>query len=284
MNKKTADSSGISFTALYTGAVWHRYGLSDDCLATRQGRWLYHGMSPFEAASKLVIGGNIQTFLLQRHLIINERVETAINERGITQVLEIASGMSPRGIYLRNRHPHIHMVETDLPNMAKRKAQCLTAADRLSENHQVTPIDILSNSSEDRLEAVVNRVFDNTAPVVIITEGLTSYFSLETISLFWRRLSAIMAERPGSVYLAESYFRPNSPLLDGTLKALGHLLGTITRSRVSFHFLSDAEAHAHFLSCGFRDVTVNNPRNWYGRLPIPQSRGAPMIRVIEARS
>ena len=29
-----ADSSGISFTALYTGAVWHRYGLSD--MATKK--------------------------------------------------------------------------------------------------------------------------------------------------------------------------------------------------------------------------------------------------------
>ena len=49
---KMADSSGISFTALYTGAVWHRYGLSDDVLATDQGRWLYHLMTPFEVGSK----------------------------------------------------------------------------------------------------------------------------------------------------------------------------------------------------------------------------------------
>ena len=34
MSTKPTDSSGISFTALYTGAVWHRYGLSDDLLAT----------------------------------------------------------------------------------------------------------------------------------------------------------------------------------------------------------------------------------------------------------
>lgn len=73
MSRKPTDSSGISFTALYTGAVWHRYGLSDDTLATEKGRWLYRLMTPFEAASKAAIGSNIQTFLLQRHLIIDPR-------------------------------------------------------------------------------------------------------------------------------------------------------------------------------------------------------------------
>ena len=53
---KMADSSGISFTALYTGAVWHRYGLSDDVLATDQGRWLYHLMSVLLPTSKGEIG------------------------------------------------------------------------------------------------------------------------------------------------------------------------------------------------------------------------------------
>ena len=88
MNRRPTDSSGISFTALYTGAVWHRHGLSDDTLATRKGRWLYRLMTPFEAA----IGGNIRTFLLQRHLILDHLIDQVIQDQGITQVLEIACG------------------------------------------------------------------------------------------------------------------------------------------------------------------------------------------------
>ncbi|MCM0611539.1 class I SAM-dependent methyltransferase [Marinobacter sediminum] len=282
MSKKPTDSSGISFTALYTGAVWHRYRLSDDILATRQGQWLYHLMTPFEAASKAAIGGNIRTFLLQRHLIIDHLIDQAINEQGVTQILEIACGMSPRGIRLRERHPLIHMVEADLPNMAGRKAMRLLAAGRLGDHHQVTPIDILADHGEYQLEAVIDRVFDNTKPVAIVTEGLTSYFSLEVISDFWRRLSTAMAKRPGSIYLSESYYRPKQPLLNGTLSALGNVLGAATRSQVSFHFQTDEEARAHFLSCGFTSATVHDPRSWYGKLPIPESRGEPMVRVIEA--
>ncbi|MDL0430064.1 class I SAM-dependent methyltransferase [Marinobacter sp. TBZ242] len=280
---RSKDSTGISFTALYTGAVWHRHGLSDDVLATGQGRWFYHLMTPFEAGSKALIGGNLRTFLLQRHLIIDHLIEQAL-ERGVTQVLEIACGMSPRGIRLRDRHPRLHMVEADLPDMATRKAARLLVAGRLGDNHQVMPVDILAEDGEQSLEAVVERAFDNNEPMVVVTEGLTSYFSLPVISEFWKRLARLMDRRPGSVYLSESYLMPKQPLLRGSLKALGGLLGSVTRSDVSFHFLDDQQAAEHFMACGFPSVTVYNPADFYGRLPIPESRNDPMVRVVEAWS
>lgn len=282
MKENPTDSSGISFTALYTGAVWHRYGLSDDLLATGQGKLLYQLMTPFEATSKAVIGGNIRTFLLQRHLIIDHLIEKYINENGVTQVLEIACGMSPRGLRLREKFPQIHMVEADLPDMAKRKAVSLMAASRLGQHHQVTPIDILAKHGEFQLEHVIDRVFDNDEPVLVITEGLTAYFNLDTISGFWTRLAAAMKSRPGSAYLSETYLMPMQPLLRGTLKSLGGLLGTATRAQVSFHFDGDDQAREHLAGCGFDSVTVHNPESFYVVLPIPESRNDPMIRVIEA--
>lgn len=282
-DRPVRDSTGISFTALYTGAVWHRHGLSDGVLATAQGHWLYHLMTPFEAVSKAVVGGNLRTFLLQRHLIIDHLIEQAI-DRGVNQILEIACGMSPRGIRLREKYPHIHVAEADLPAMATRKASRLLVSGHLGARHQVMPIDILATSGEHSLETVMARTFDNQEPVVVITEGLTSYFSLPVISGFWQRLATLMQQRPGSVYLSESYLMPAQPLLRGTLKSLGGLLGTITRSDVSFHFRDDQQAAEHFVSCGFPSVTVHNPSEFYGLLPIPQSRQDPMVRLVEARS
>ncbi len=282
-DRSVRDSTGISFTALYTGAVWHRYGLSDEVLATEQGKWLYHLMTPFEAASQAVVGGNLRTFLLQRHLIIDHLIEQAI-DRGVTQILEIACGMSPRGIRLRQKYPHIHMAEADLPAMATRKASRLLISGHLGARHQVMPIDILATSGDHSLETVMARTFDNREPVIVITEGLTSYFSLPVISDFWQRLAALMQQRPGSAYLSESYLMPAQPLLRGTLKSLGGLLGTITRSDVSFHFLDDQQAAEHFSSCGFPSVAVHNPSDFYGHLPIPESRHNPMVRVVEAGS
>ncbi|MDX1633483.1 MAG: class I SAM-dependent methyltransferase [Marinobacter sp.] len=282
--KNRSDSSGISFTALYTGAVWHRHGLSDDSLATARGRWLYHLMRPFEAASKLVAGGNLRTFLLQRHLIIDQLIDRAIADRGITQVLEIACGMSPRGIRLRQRYPHLHVIEADLPDMAARKALRLMAAERLGPHHQVTPIDILADTGEYRLEAVAERVLDLDKPFVVVTEGLTSYFPLRVIDSFWQRLAALVTASPGSVYLSETYRMPAQPALRQALRASADGLGRMTRSQVSFHFENDRQAREHLLAQGFGEVTVHNPADYYDSLAIPHSRQDPFVRVLEATS
>ena len=283
MNTKPTDSSGISFTALYTGAVWHRNGLSDNSLSTLQGRWLYSLMSPFEAVSKTIAGGNLRTFLLQRHLIIDQRIEEAIAHQGVTQVLEIACGLSPRGIRLRQRFPHVHMVESDLPDMAARKAAKLAEHGHLGPQHQVTPIDILADEGEQTLEAVIERVFDASGPVVVVTEGLSNYFTLDVISGFWQRLAKALAKRPGSVYLTDSYLLPSQPVLRSGINGLRRVLGGMTQSQVSIHFDDDAEAQRHLTNLGFADVTVHNPRHYYDQLPIPQSRHEPLVRIIEAR-
>ncbi|WP_166265184.1 class I SAM-dependent methyltransferase [Marinobacter caseinilyticus] len=280
--KSRSDSSGISFTALYTGAVWCRHGLADESLATTQGRLLYALMTPLEAASQRITGGNIRTFLLQRHRIIDHLADQAIAAEGITQVLEIGCGLSPRGLRLRQRHPQLHMVEADLPDMAARKASRLMATGHLGPHHQVTPIDILAESGDQTLEAVVARVFEPARPVIIITEGLTSYFPLPVIERFWRRLGAVMAERAGSLYLSETYLIPPQPLLRASLNACARVLGRMTSSQVSFHFESGEAAETHLLRQGFQQVTAHNPEHFYGRLAIPQSRETPLIRILAA--
>ncbi|UDL06685.1 class I SAM-dependent methyltransferase [Marinobacter sp. CA1] len=284
MSTKPTDSSGISFTALYTGAVWHRNGLSDDSLTTVQGKWLYQLMSPFEAVSRQIAGGNLRTFLLQRHLIIDHLIEQTIRQHGACQVLEIACGLSPRGIRLRQRFPNLHMVEADLTDMARRKAAKLAASGHLGPHHQVTPIDILAPSGEQALETVIDRCFDAGGPVIVVTEGLTNYFSLPVISDFWQRLATALARRPGSVYLTDSYLPPPQPLLRGSIDLLSKVLGGMTQSQVSFHFRDDGHAAGHFENLGFAATNVHNPRDFYHTLAIPRSRDNPMVRVIEART
>lgn len=46
MDKHAPDTSSISFTALYTGQVWVRNGLSEPFFQTRSGALLYGAMSP----------------------------------------------------------------------------------------------------------------------------------------------------------------------------------------------------------------------------------------------
>ena len=101
---------------------------------------------------------------------------------------------------------------------------------------------------------------------------------------FWQRLATLMTASPGSVYLSESYRMPRQPALRQALRASADVLGRMTRSQVSFHFESDAQARKHLLAQGFGDVTVHNPADYYDSLPIPRSRQDPFVRILEATS
>lgn len=284
MSKDPADTSSISFTALYTGHVWYANGMSAPAFHSRGGSVLYHALMPFEFVGKQLAGGNIKTFLLQRHYMIDHLLEQAIDKEGVTQVLEIACGMSPRGTRFCARHEHLHYVEADLPGMAARKHRLLSSQQILSQRHQVVPLNIFSQGSGDALETVITRSFDTSKPLLVITEGLVNYFNLDTIGAFWARLQQALAAFPKGIYLMDNYPLFHDHPLHRTMKILGGMLGAVSRSQVSFHFGSDDEARVYFEQLGFATTRVHNPRDFYDRLPIPRTRGNPFVRVIEART
>ncbi len=273
------NTSSISFTALYTGHVWTRDGISAPFFHTRGGAFLYGALAPFEFVGRHIVGGNIRTFLLQRHHLIDHRLHQLI-EAGVTQVVEIACGLSPRGHRFCQQYPQLTYLETDLPDMAYRKQQLLQEHDVLSERHRVKPINIFAEDGELSLAHVLDQL-DHSKPVVVITEGLVNYFPLDVISEFWKKLAVALQAFPQGTYLTDNY-----PLYRGmpfyrTLKVLGNMLGAVSRSQVGFHFHADDEAIGHFKALGFDDLKIHNPANYYDQLPIPQTRGNPMVRIME---
>jgi len=86
---------------------------------------------------------------------------------------------------------------------------------------------------------------------VIITEGLTSYFTLADMEPFWQRLAALGDRFPGSRYLMETYYLPESGVFSATIQRLSFLLGRLSDSTVSFHFRSDEEVRGCFGKLGF---------------------------------
>jgi len=284
MALRNKDTSSISFTALYTGHVWYANGLSAPAFHTRRGSLFYHALAPFEYIGGKIAGGNIRTFLLQRHHLIDHLLRDAIENKGVTQVLEIACGLSPRGYRFREQYPDLNYVEADLPDMAARKHRLLSTEQRLNDKHRVVPLNIFSTEGVDALETVAGKSFDRSQPLLVITEGLVNYFSLESISPFWTRLQALLSQYPSGTYLTDNYPLFHDHPFHKTMKTLGGMLGAASRSQVSFHFGSDAEAKQQFKDCGFREVTIHNPQDHYHHLPIPHSRGNPFVRIIEAQS
>lgn len=278
------DTSSISFTAHYTGHVWYRNGLSGEPFRTGRGAFLYGAASPLELLGEKLLGTNVRISLLQRHLLMDQLIAQAITKDGITQVLEIACGLSPRGWRFTTRFPHVKYVEADLPAMARDKAALLAANGSLGERHKVVTCNILAQGGES-LESVVAREFDPGKPLLIVTEGLVNYFDLDTISAFWRRVRNVLATFPAGIYLTDNY-----PLLEGhplrkLMKVLAGSLGFLSRSNANFHFGSDAEMEAHFRGLGFAETRTHDPRDWYGRIEgMPETRTSTLVRALEARA
>src|SRR4051794_17218076 len=114
-------SGAISPTAHYTGETWVRNGLSHPRLATWQGRVLHGSLALPNAASRVLGGPSLEGLLLARHRIVDALLEELI-DGGVSQVIEAACGMSPRGWRFSERYgERLAYVEADLPAMARRK-------------------------------------------------------------------------------------------------------------------------------------------------------------------
>ena len=153
---RASDPSRISPTAHYTGYVWVRHGLSPVGLGTPLGRLMFHGLRPLARVASLGTGGvTLETFLLQRHRMIDRLLERAIDEGTIGQVVEIAGGLSGRGLRFAERYESQSLVyvEGDLPRMARRKRRMVEGLGGQRRNHHVVAIDALSDDGPQSLGA-----------------------------------------------------------------------------------------------------------------------------------
>jgi O-methyltransferase involved in polyketide biosynthesis len=148
-----------------------------------------------------VIGqGTLESYLLARHLAIDALLERAIERDGITQVLEVACGLSPRGWRFTQRYgDRLTYLEADLPAMAARKRGALRRMGALSEHHRVLELDVLSDDSV----ADATAALDRRRGLAIITEGLLVYLPTDAVLDIWRRFAATLSEFERGLYLSD---------------------------------------------------------------------------------
>ena len=276
------DTSSISFTALYTGQVWYENGLSAPFFKSPRGRLMYLGMQPLEKVAELAVGTNLRHLLLQRHHIMDYRIQQLI-EAGACQILEIACGLSPRGYAFTQRYPDLHYIEADLPGMAKRKQTLLEQKQAFGKHHKVISCNILESGAPQGLDYILRNVLDPDKPTIVITEGLVNYFTLETITPFWQTLVSIGKEYKSLTYLTDCYPVSKRTGMYKWINLATKTLGTITRAEVDTHFENEQAVQDYFSRLGFTSANVYKPEDYYNKLDIPRSRGQTYARVLEAR-
>ncbi len=280
MTDSARKSATISPTAHYTGQVWLRNGLSDERLRTTQGSFLYRLLQPLMFASSTVGGPTLQDFLLARHELIDLRLAAAIDAGNITQVIEVAAGLSPRGLRFANKYgSRISYIEADLPGMAARKRNLLGAT--ASPHHRIITINALADDGPDSLAALA-ATLNPTQGVAIVTEGLINYFDADNVTGMWRRFASALHGFPHGLYLSDIHLSGvNSGLVTNAFRMM---LSTFVRSRVHLHFDTAQDLLQQLLSTGFTSAAVHDPHDFAAQLESCKPRWAGLVRVIEART
>lgn len=276
------DTSRISVSAHYTGYVWYKNALSDHRFVTPMGRVANAFLTPINGLLKLLAGANIDTFLLQRHQVLDHLLCTLIEQEGVEQIVELAAGLSPRGYRLSERYPHITYIETDLSGMSARKAVLLDELNRPTR-HRVMPCNILEVAGEHSISALLSSL-DPNKKTIVISEGLVNYFSLPVIRGVWSRIADALKTFPKGYYLTDLYPDFADHPSYKYVKFAQKLVGFFTRGDWPLHYPNDAAIKAGFKEDGFSEVDVFDPALFYTELNLPQSKKQTLVRLIKTKA
>lgn len=277
----STDTSRISISAHYTGYVWYKNGLSNPNFVTPAGMAANLFFLPINGTLKLLAGAHIDTFLLQRHLVLDHLLTQLIEVEGVEQVVELACGLSPRGYRMTERYSQLHYIETDLPGMAARKAQLLNRLDRPSR-HGVRSCNILDKSGPDSLKTILAEL-NPKKKTVVISEGLVNYFELATIREVWARIAQELKTFTDGYYLTDLYPDAKQHPSYRYVKMAQKLVGVFTQGQWPLHYENDAEIAQGFSEDGFNTVDVVDPTNIYQQLNLPLPKTASLVRLVRAK-
>lgn len=272
-------SGAISPTAHYTGETWVRNGLSHPQLATWQGRVLHGTMALPNALSRTLGGPSLENLLLARHRIIDALLEDLI-DGGVSQVIEAACGMSPRGWRFSRRYgDKLTYVEADLPAMARRKREALAQMGSLGDHHRVADLDVLRDGGPGSLESLVETM-DPDKGLAIITEGLLVYLNDETVEALWARLARVLRPFSTGAYLSDLRFASADPGV--TERAFEVLLGAFVRGRIHAYRGDKAAAEADLGKAGFAHPRLHPADQHPAAAEAGGDSSAGMLCIIEA--
>jgi O-methyltransferase involved in polyketide biosynthesis len=265
----------IGPTAHYTGYVWARGGLSHPELATTEGRILFDSLQPAMLASRALGGPTLEEYLLARHRAIDALLDRAIERDGVSQVIEVAAGLSPRGWRFVQRHEALVYVEADLPDMAERKRAALERMGALSERHRVREVDALRDDDGPGSLAAAIAELDRDRGLAIVTEGLLGYLPPDAVAGMWRRFATGLGGFSTGRYVSDVHM---GGAATPPVRVFRMLLSGFVRGRVYLHFEGPGEAVAALRDAGFAKGEVRRAAEIGGA----DRSGSGLAHILEA--
>jgi O-methyltransferase involved in polyketide biosynthesis len=269
----------ISPTAHYTGYVWLAHGQSHEAFATRTGRLMYQALRAPNAAAHAVGWPTLEGMLLARHRLIDLRLTQAIDAGEISQVVEVAAGLSPRGWRFRTRYgEQLTYIEADLPGMAQHKQRILRELGGETPHHHTAEINALADDGPASIAAICGSL-DPKRGTAIITEGLINYFERDVVLGMWQRFARALSPFPHNLYLSDIILRESNR--GAFTVGFSWLLSAFVRGKVHIHFDTPEEVQAALESAGMAG-TVLDPNDFAPELPDLETAGASRVKIIDA--
>jgi len=279
-SSRASSSVRISPTAHYTGYTWLTHGLSHPALATPTGRFLYRALAPANKAMAAAGQANLDGFLLARHHLIDALLRQAIERGEVSQVVEVACGLSPRGFrFARDHGARLTYIEADLPAMAAKKRELLARAGAGSATHRVVDIDAMADRGPQSIDAIT-ATLDPRRGTAIITEGLLNYFDPTSTVQMWRRFAGALARFPHGRYFSDLHLGQDARPVE---RVFAGLLGMFVRGRIHFHFHDESAALHELGSAGFGEAALRSPAAHQALTGPIDTASARVVRIVDAR-
>jgi len=240
---------------------------------------LHRGFALPLAASKTLGGPTLDGLLLARHRIIDSILGDLIRG-GISQVVEVACGMSPRGWRFTEQFgERLTYIEADLPGMARRKRDALSRMGSLTDGHRVVDMNVLQEGGQGSLEALVETL-DPAEGLVVISEGLLTYLKDDDVDVLWARLAAALGRFEEGSYLSDLRFaRQGRRLPERTFDVI---LGAFVRGKVHPYRGDETTAEAELRGAGFEEVKLHRGDMHPAAAGVRGDPGAGAICIVEA--
>jgi O-methyltransferase involved in polyketide biosynthesis len=180
-----------------------------------------------------------------------------IHERAASQVLELASGYSFRGLDLTQRGS-LHYVETDLRDVVATKLELLAEVRR---RHNIVPnsshVITVANALElDQLRAAVAGL-ERAQPLTVLCEGLVGYLTREQTNRLTGNVYSLLSEFSGGSWIVPDFaFKTEIRGLPAERVRLREAITGVTQRQLDASAFEDsAELEAFLQGAGF-DVQV----------------------------
>lgn len=195
-------------------------------------------------------------------------IDRLIDASGTSQVLEIASGFSSRGLVFSQKSD-AQYVELDLPDLMEVKQNILNNVIAIPHNLHIIGGNAIHKSDFEK----ASKYFDEGKQVTVVNEGLLRYLTFEEKSIVAKNIRSIL-EKFGGAWIsgdgATKSFRnsqdKNVPSLNTTL------MNTTRRNDVGNAFENQEHFKEFFDKLGF-SVEFHNYTEVQGELTSPMELG-----------